>query len=289
VEILRALAVLAEKPVKETAEIARSIGLSVEPSSLEFTELFSFQLYPYASVYLGEAGHIGGDAQDTVAGFWRVLGGEPPKEPDHLAALLALYAGLTDALEAETSPGKREALLRARSALLCEHLLSWLPPFLLKCAEIAAPPYDEWASILTDALRLEAHTAGVGECRPVIFGSRSACPDPRETGFEEFAAGIVAPARSGFILTGIDLKRCAGETGTGTRIGERTFLLKSLMGQDASGVLDWLSGEAMRASANYDQWLGDAPFVIQSWKTQAEQTSKLCSSLASDLDLPPVE
>ena len=65
---------------------------------------------------------------------WRAsgapLGREVPGEPDHLSALLGLYAGLADA-EARESAGAGRILRReSRKALLWEHLLSWLPPYL---------------------------------------------------------------------------------------------------------------------------------------------------------------
>ena len=52
---------------------------------------------PYASVYLGPDGALGGEGADRAAGFWRASGLTPPAEPDHLTALLALYASLGEA------------------------------------------------------------------------------------------------------------------------------------------------------------------------------------------------
>src|SRR3712207_4790889 len=73
-ELLRALAVLAEPPTAETRRVAEALGLGAGARADEYTELFVFQLYPYASVYLGREGMLGGEARDRVGGFWRALG-----------------------------------------------------------------------------------------------------------------------------------------------------------------------------------------------------------------------
>src|SRR3979409_705302 len=117
-ELFRALAVLAEPPTKEVARVAEALGLGVLPEQSEYTDLFVFQAYPYASVYLGAEGMLGGEARDRIAGFWRALGSEPPSEPDHLSVLLAALA---------TLPGEPPSV---RGALYWEHIASWMPPYL---------------------------------------------------------------------------------------------------------------------------------------------------------------
>ena len=75
------------------------------------TDLFVFQLQPYASVYLGAEGMLGGEARDRIAGFWRALGASPPSEPDHLATMLAL---LRRSGEREAGPASRRGLAPGR-------------------------------------------------------------------------------------------------------------------------------------------------------------------------------
>src|SRR3982750_3893746 len=95
-ELFRALAVIAEPPTTATEQVAAALGLGPPADASAYTELFLLQLYPYASVYLGAEGMLGGEARDRVAGFWRALGETPPVEPDHLAVMLALYARLVE-------------------------------------------------------------------------------------------------------------------------------------------------------------------------------------------------
>jgi hypothetical protein len=76
--------------------VADLLDLGPLPGEAEYTELFLFQLTPYASVYLGPEGMLGGEALDRIAGFWRALQQEPPVEPDHLAVMLGFYARLME-------------------------------------------------------------------------------------------------------------------------------------------------------------------------------------------------
>nr|MDQ3803645.1 molecular chaperone TorD family protein [Acidobacteriota bacterium] len=154
-EIFRALGVLAEPPDHAgAARVAAALGLGGLPAAAEHTELFVFQLYPYASVYLGAEGMVGGEARDRVGGFWRALGQEPPAEADHLSVMLAAYARLAAMEEGDRGAGA--SWRGARRAFLWEHLLSWLPAYLDKLAEIAPPFYRRWGELLTEALVSEA-------------------------------------------------------------------------------------------------------------------------------------
>ena len=251
-ELLRALAVLAESPERDGAgRVAASLGLGDVPPADVYAELFVFQLYPYASVYLGAEGMVGGEARDRVAGFLAALGLEPPAEADHLALMLAAYARLAElageeaAELAEAEVGARANWRGARRAFLWEHLLSWLPAYLDKLAEVAPPFYRAWGALVGESLRAEARAHGPAPAAlPLHLRATPALADPAESGAEEFLRSLLAPARSGMILTRADLARAARARGLGARAGGRAFTLKSMLGQDAAAVLAWLAAEA---------------------------------------------
>src|SRR3712207_633531 len=123
-ELFRALASLVEPPNEAAARVAEPLGLGPPPGAAEHTELFVVQLYPYASVYLGAEGMMGGEARDRVAGFWRALGQTPPADADHLSAMLALYARLAELERDERDAARRASWRSARRAFLWEHLAS---------------------------------------------------------------------------------------------------------------------------------------------------------------------
>jgi TorA maturation chaperone TorD len=178
-ELFRALAVLCEPPRAETARVAEALGLGRAPAPAEFTEAFVFQLPPYASVYLGAEGMLGGEARDRVAGFWRAALGQevPPAEPDHLPLMLALYARLAELEGAAGDAPRREGWRAARKAFLWEHLSSWTACYLRKLAEVAPPACRAWGELLRAALAEEGLDAGRSETQivPLVIG------DPHQT------------------------------------------------------------------------------------------------------------
>lgn len=334
-ELFRALAVFAEPPEgPEVARLAALLNLGEPPSASEYTETFVFRLYPYASVYLGAEGMLGGEARARVAGFLAALGETPPPEPDHLSTLLATYARLSATHESEDAVGderraetdeeraeaderraegdewpaeedgrstegderrtegdesgarRRAGLSVARKAFLWEHLLSWLPVYLGRVAEVAPPFYRRWAELLLSALVEEARACGPPHSLPLHLREATPPADPRAESAEEFISSLLAPARSGLVITRDDLARAARSLGTSARAGERRFVLKSLMGQDAGGVLAWLSQEASRQSARHAARRDAFGPVAEWWAARSSVTASLLRELSEDCFAP---
>lgn len=279
-ELFRALAVIVEPPTKETAAVAAALELGELPTADEFTELFVFQLYPYASVYLGAEGMMGGEARETVAGFWRALGQMPPAEVDHLAVMLALYARLTELETHERERARRSGWHGARKAFLWEHLLSWLPAYLSKLAEIAPPFYAKWGEVLMAALLAEASALGKQESLPLHLREAPGLIDPRaDARVEDFQQSILTPARFGGILTRTDLTRAARTIGVGLRMGERRFTLKALFAQDALGLFDWLIAEARQWQKLHRRDRETLGAISQAWEERALAAALLLEEL----------
>jgi len=155
-EVFRALGALCEPPEPAHAGLAAALGLPAPPDAATFTDAFVFQLVPYAAPYLGPDGMLGGEAADRVAGFWRALQLTPPAEPDHLAALLGLYAALGERENAEIRPDRAGAWREARRALLWEHLLTWVPAYTHAMSAVSAGFHSAWARLLRAAVLAEA-------------------------------------------------------------------------------------------------------------------------------------
>ena len=270
-DLFRALGVLCESPVPGHARIASALGLPGTPDPAEYAAVFLFQSYPYASVHLGPEGMLGGEARDRVAGFWRAVGLVPPAEPDHLAALLGLYATLLDA-EAEERDEARVVLRReARRALLWEHLLSWALPYLWKLREIAGPYRRAWAELLERALLDEAAELPAPERLPLHLRTAPPLPEP-DASADEWVTAILAPVRSGMLIVRGDLASASRDLGLALRMGERAYALKALFAQDAPATLAWLSTEAQGWMARHE---AAEPLVAQIagfWRSRAEAT-----------------
>lgn len=275
-ELVRALAACAEAPTPGLPAVVEALGISPAPTAAEYTDTFTFQLHPYASVYLGPEGRLGGIARDRVAGFLRALDASAPNESDHLVALLGAYAELLD-LD-EDGPATRTH--HARAALFHEHLWPWLPRFAWRATEVAARPYRQWARLLAALLADEAAELPSPAGLSAHLRDAPGLPDPRTSDPADFLAGLLAPVRSGLILARTDMARAATELGLGLRLGERAFVLRWLLGQDASATLTYLAGEAHR---QHDLVPGDDR-TATFWRERLAATAALLELLAADGD-----
>ena len=279
-ELFRALAVLAEPPTIESARVAEALELGAPPTADDYTELFVFQLYPYASVYLGSEGMMGGEARNLIAGFWRALNETPPAEADHLAVMLALYARLAEMQEREAESDEQRLSSRAaRKAFLWEHLLSWLPFYLCKLSDIAPPFYKRWGEILLEALLAEAATTGRQEQLPLHLREAPRLINPQEQGVEEFLQAVLTPVRSGLILTRADLIKSARKIGLSLRMGERRFILKTLLSQDAYKIFGWLAEEADIWKQRHRQYRKPLGKIAKAWEEKTEASAALFAEL----------
>jgi TorA maturation chaperone TorD len=282
-ELFRALGSLVETPTPETASVAALLDLGPVPDTAAYSDLFLFQLYPFASVYLGLEGHLGGEARDRVAGFWRALDETPPTEPDHLATLLGLYARLTELERTAAGSGARSVWRRTRHACLWEHLASWVPTFLAKLRDIAPPFYDGWGELLEVAIEQEIADLGALDRLPLALRVAPPMPDPRaSSGSGEFLAALLSPVRSGLVLTRSDLARAGRELGLGLRVGERRFILRAMLGQDPEVTLGWLAGEAAGWAQRHDRTASVAPELADFWIGRAAATASLLRELGED-------
>jgi TorA maturation chaperone TorD len=292
-DLIRALGSLVEEPTPAHAPVAEALGLPSDPEPGAYTHLFVMNLYPYASVYCGAEGMLGGEARDRVAGFWRAVGASPPPEPDHLGALLGLWAELEErsAEGSDADSGAEQELgRRAVDALLWEHLLPWAPVWLGRAVELGDPYYGRWAEILLDLLRertpgVIARVVGQGEIvLPLHLRSAPGLPDPRTTidgAGERFMDALLAPVRSGTLLTRVDLLRAGREMGLGVRIGERKYTLRALFGQDPWATLRWVGGEMEGWGERHRRQDPAFAPLTRFWRDRARQGAALLNELAS--------
>lgn len=285
-ELFRALAVISEGTSSAHHRVAATVGVALDTAA--HTDLFCFQLPPYAAIYLGAEGMLGGEAAERVAGFWRALGAPPPPEPDHLAALLGLYASVVGAEAGETDAARRVLWGEAARALLWEHLLPWVPVYARAAARVAAAGYRPWAEALGAALLCEAESRPAGDgFRPLHFRE---APEPAAAagdGLDDLVAGLLTPVRSGMVITRRDLSRAARSLGLGLRMGERRFVLSALVAQDPPAVLGWLAGEARAWAEEHARLTPVLGPVAAFWVARTQDTEGVLRRLTDGGDAPP--
>jgi TorA maturation chaperone TorD len=277
-ELIRALGALAELPGREQTRLAELLGLAGAPSRADYTALFVLEMPPYASLYLGDSGMMGGAVRERVAGFWGALGQAPPGEPDHLAALLGFYAAI-EAREETQDEGGASLLRHARKALYWEHLACWLAPYLVRAAELSAPAYRAWAVLLLDTLAAEAEALGAPNVAPLHFREAVERLEPGADSAQDLAAALLTPARSGLILGRSDLARMSHVLGVGARVGGRRFVLAGLLEQMGEEAPRWLVGEAERQARLYGALPSPLEPVRDFWRGRAERSADVLARL----------
>jgi hypothetical protein len=285
-ELARALAGLLGTPGPGHRQLAEALGLPGAPDPAAHAEATVLSCHPYLSVHLGAEGMRGGEAADRVAGFWRALGGAPGPDADHLGSLLELAAELAHREASADQPERQEAWHRARAALCFEHLAPWLVPFTQALAELADPWFDAYAQVLLawyeDELASVTPTLDQEPDRlPVALAA--APPGLADLGADDVVLDhLVAPIRTGLVLTRLSLARAAQELGVGLRMGERRFLLRSLLEQEPLATWQWLAHEATRWQAAHEAWerrhLADQG-CARFWATRAEASRAIFEEL----------
>ena len=283
-ELLRALGALTEQPATGHARLAELTGLP-RPTGADWTEAFVLQLVPNAAIYAGAEGMLGGGAAELVAGFWRALRLPVPAEPDHVAALLGLYASLVDAEYGEPAGPRRTLLGQARAALLHEHLLSWLPAYAHAMADAGPPPYAAWARLLREALLAEVADVGVADRLPAHL---RAVPPVTGDGLDGVLTALLAPARSGIVVTRAHLAAAARQHGLGLRQGNRRAILRSLIEQDPDAVLAALASQARTWQARHRADRAAFGPAAGHWADRASATAGLLTETVHHCRVTPV-
>jgi TorA maturation chaperone TorD len=282
-DIIKALGELAEAPGPDQVRTARMLGLPGEPSRAEYTDLFVVQLYPYASVYLSPEGQLGGQVQDHIAGFWRVLHQPVPRDPDHVATLFSTYSQLANHTSNGDEPYMQDLRRQMRHAFLWEHIASWILPFVARVRELGSPAYRGWGSLVLDAIEAEVNHAGPPPMLPLHL--RSAPPLPRQSDLASLTPLLFSPVTSGVILTRADLGRCARDLGMQIRIAERRYTLGTMLEQNAVRVGDWLANEARRQADLIGHTAPSFRAIADHWEQRALTTSELVTHVTRSTEV----
>lgn len=279
-ELLRSLGAAVLTPPSDNGALCEALELPL-PTGVEHTDAFVLSAPPHAAIHLGPEGKLGGEGLDRIAGFWRVLGLQPPEDADHLGALLMLYAELREAEQNASHERGQAQLYRARAALFHEHIFSWAPGYLLAITELGIPSVAAWAHLTEQALHAELAALRPAEMLPLALRTAPPGLDAADS-LNDALDALVAPIRCGVVLTYRDLANCAQQVGVGLRRGERRYALRAMLEQDAPGTLGWFGARAQW----WSQRCASTPRTPNDprvwWSQRAARTARALETLLAD-------
>lgn len=257
------------------------------------TDLFEFNVYPYASVFLDPSGMLNAPWSGFVAGVFEVLGletslGAGLAAPDHISAQLEALALLLER-EAATEAVVKASARHAQQTLLVEHLLPWLPCFVGAIRRADTGFYGQLAE-LTLALVLE-HASTVLNTAPAPFTfpasdapvSYQAPAGKKQSGeARQRLQDLITPAQSGMFLSRADIRQLGRELGLPTRFAERSFMLETVVqgAADAdmvAAVFDYIVRAALAQQQELDKLAQAHPLLSTFWQAW---TDKLASTIS---------
>ena len=270
-ELLDALAEVIENPDPHPA-IQEVLGF--EWTRDGFTELFDFDLPPFASYYLTIGPILGGEPVGYLRGMLSVyLRPElQPSQPDSLALLLRLLALL---LRQRSEDRAHVIFYEALSPWLYNYaraISSYAPHGLTRIGSLLDEVYQDWSATMPSALSLPFLLRSAPE--QLIIKDRESVLD-----------SLLSPVASGLILPRSELIRITHRHGLGMRPGGRRFSFESLLDTSPNETL----GAILGTIATQLAWYRDVDSPIARWwhgrlaATQSSVIELLNSSEWTDL------
>ena len=137
-----------------------------------------------------------------------------------------------------------------------------------------------WAGLTLEALQRETTELAPPDALPLALRAAPDGLQPSDS-FDELLDAMVAPVRSGIVLTRRDLGQTAAALGVGYRHGERRYTLKAMLEQDKPATMRWLAGHARSWSKQHRAtdcgWSRDPSTW---WSGRAESTADVLEVMA---------
>lgn len=271
----------------------------------EHYALFGYELFPYAGVFLGEGGLVGGVAvTDVVRQAYAALGLGCPDDPspDHLGQMLRLMAVLLDA-ELDAAAHDATADIRVVQAwqrrVLDQALLPWMPPLYAASVD---QPRSLWTATVEMAVavagdhRADLPSLGVASTddnEAPIEGSADALDfdallADRRTGLRTLASALVTPRRSGVYLARRDIEGIAQRSDVPRGFGGRCDMLERVLRSAAEyGALPRVTEQLQALLTQRDQALATLSAQrglaaqIAPWRARVRATQDMLGKVAT--------
>lgn len=278
---------------------AAALPYDPEEAAAAFYALLGMNIPPYQSLFLDDAGLLGGVECDRVRESYHAMGfavDETNEPADHLGhellALSHLCLAEADAWE-DDHVAMATRIRRLETAFLNDHLLRWLPTFVTAVRRQGPSFYAHLATLTLElALARWQPTATTPPSPPVPASSFA----PRErvarlltdpnTGLAEIAAFLLTPVYSGLYLSRDDIGRLARAVDVPTGFGERRQMLRTLLHGAAvfdrwQALLTALSAVVDEFAAGYEQLGPTAAALAQPWQERLAATRALVREMGA--------
>ncbi len=213
-------------------------AFDTEQAAADHYDLFHLNVFPYASLFLDEAGQLGGPVTDDARRWLRQAGyaADTSRESaDHVGHALGLLAFVSGAEADAWHDGRADEAVRMQGLqrrFFDAHLLWWLPAFAY-AARRHGHPFYALLSDLTLDLALD-HRLALG---PSVEAVRATPPlpdppvllDDAKTGLKDIAAYRATPAWSGLYLSRADIGRLGRAEHLPRGFGARVLMLANLL------------------------------------------------------------
>lgn len=172
--------------------------------------LFRFNIFPYQSIFRDASGLLGGTESERVQLAYRESG-FATAEPDQIASELHFLAFLC-AAEAEARQDGLMAVAAQcqtqQATFLGNHLLTWLPPFVIALEQAGHPFYAALATLTLDFVADHAANLDLAGWQSQIARNLTGLSLPEtptllandKTGLKDIARYLITPPQSGLYL-----------------------------------------------------------------------------------------
>ena len=152
-----------------------------------------------------------------------------------------------------------------------------MPVYAQAASALPATFASAWARLLRRAVLGEAQALAPPSATPLHLRDVPELPDSDSS---SFLRALLAPARSGLLITRRDLSAAAASAGACRRAGSRAFTLRALIEQDREATFAWLAQRAAWWVARHEADTRSLAFIAQHWLGRAQASQRALAQLS---------
>ena len=271
--------------VQSIPELAGTLPVAFEPdqAAAEHQAIFGFNVFPFESFFLDKTGLIGGSVTEAVARTYREAGFQEESSatsPDHIGHELAFVAHLLSGDESVYA----HVLL---SAFMQQHLLCWLPSFVLAVYKQGNAFYAALSGLMIALITDHVAELGLIENAQFQLPAVPTLLQNDKTNLKDISEFLTTPAYCGIYLGREDVARLARQLELPRGFGSRSQMLTNLMKtavqyEQLPAMITTLQKLLAGWRQKYRELSGENPpvsYYAKLWEERAGETAVLLSQM----------